>query len=45
MTTAASIAHTASSLELMGQPLTLRRGGAGPALVLLPHDCGSDGTR
>ena len=29
--------------DLMGLPVTLRRGGEGPPLVLLPHDIGVDG--
>ena len=44
--------HTQTTIDLMGQPLTVRRsggalgeqrGGAGDPLVLLPHDTGVDG--
>ena len=35
--------HTETSIELMGQPVTVRRGGSGTPLVLLPHDTGIDG--
>jgi pimeloyl-ACP methyl ester carboxylesterase len=34
---------TESTVDLLGQPLTLRRGGTGSPLVLLPHDTGIDG--
>lgn len=51
MTTATS-GHTETTVELMGQPVTVRRGGGAPGdgrggsgdpLVLLPHDTGVDG--
>ncbi len=35
--------YSEARVELMGQPVTVRRGGAGPALVVLPHDHGCDG--
>ena len=35
--------HTETTIDLMAQPVTVRRGGAGPPLVLLPHDTGVDG--
>lgn len=35
--------HTQSTIDLMGQPLTVRRGGTGDPLLLLPHDTGVDG--
>ena len=41
--TTATPAPTETTVELMGQPVTVRRGGSGDPLVLLPHDTGVDG--